>query len=840
MTHKRSALALVVVIVTTVGLVWRTASAAPANTPSARMSAERDADANCNVSHLPAETTHFRTIQAAINDPRCTGIFIFTDTYNESVTITRSLRLEGTSFQAGNLLTFIQPLGTGPAISIANGISVTLNKLQLVGGGSSTCTSAGGLVNNGLLTIEKVRVRDSYCPNGTGGILNTRVIAGVFLDVWDNVGGGESGAGGMLNTAGATFNMSGVAFLRNQHRNQATLAGTGGGISNAGVITINATSIVSNIASSGAGIFNSGAGSITLVNASIAENLAHRNGSSVPHEGAGVLINSGALRLWYTTVTDNRYRNDYSTDVLEDGPGASIYNKGGTVEVNSSIIHRKPVAQTSNGANCFGPITRTGAMIISDDSCGIAAGDPLFDPAKPFGFYSTRPLIYVPQYARPLLPNSTALNAGDMTLCNLPLLGGEDIFNSGRGSDSTCDLGSMEMPWGFATGPTPTPFATITPTPTPLPSNSCDNLLPLSTMAVASVSSDEPGALNFANFAIDGNPATYWHTGWINTVQPYPHEIVLDTKSSRVLSCLSVQSRADAPFARIKNYEIYVSADTASWGTAVRSGVLANSAQAQAIPFPPKSGRYLRLRALSAQDDSFSASAAELRVGLSVPLGSTPTPTPVGPPTSTPVVPPTATPQPAANACGPVLARDGWTLKSVSSDEPGSWNFGRLAFDGAGDSYWHTQWISSVLQYPHEIVIDLGAERTLACFSYLPRSDNSAARIKDFEFYISKDGSTWGPGVVYWSFPNGPGEARFRFPPTVGRYVRLRATNGHDNRGVAAAAELNVFAPPGVVSGQLPYVSGTDSPAVKAPQQYQTYLLIFTGKRTFLPVTSRQ
>jgi hypothetical protein len=734
------------------------------------------------------------------------------------------------------LLTFISPVNASPVLSVASGISVTLNKLQLAGGGGATCATTAGLLNNAKMYIEKVRVRDGYCPNGTGGIINNGEITGVFLDIWDNIGGASGGAGGLFNAG--TFNMSGVAILRNEMR-EASLAGNGGGITNRGVITLNAASIISNVATSGAGVFQT-AGTSTFVNASIAQNLAHRVGTQTPHRGAGVFTSGGVMRLWYATVTENRYRNDYSTSVLEDGPGVSLFaEQNALIEVNSSIVHRVPVNPGINPGNCSGAIVRTGASIASDDTCGLPVVDPQFDPVRPFGFYSTRELIYVRQYSRPLLPTSPALNAGDMAICNLPLLGGEDIFNSGRGSDSTCDLGSMEMPWGYATGPTPTPYATVTPTPTPLPANSCDNLIPRNTISVASFSSEEAGSLNYANFVNDGNPATYWHTAWINNALPFPHEIVLDTRSTRVLSCIKYLPRQDAPFNRIRDYEIYVSDSTSNWGQPVRAGVFPETEAEQSIPFPPKQGRYLRLRALSSFDGAASAAAAEIRVGLSVPISATATPTPASPPTSTPVVQPSATPQPAANACGPVIARDGWKVQSTTSEEPGSWNFARLAFDGATNSYWHTRWITGTEPYPHELVIDLGAERLLACFSYFPRSDNAVARIKDFEFYVSKDGAIWGPGVVYWSFTSGPGEARFRFAPVTARYIRLRATNSHNNDSLAAVAELNVFAPPGAVTGPLPYVAGADSPSQKAPDQYRLYLATFAGKRTYLPITAK-
>ena len=50
---------------------------------------------------------------------------------------------------------------------------------------------------------------------------------------------------------------------------------------------------------------------------------------------------------------------------------------------------------------------------------------------------------------------------------------------------------------------------------------------------------------------------------------------------------------------RIGQYEFYVSADGTNWGTAVATGTFANNAAEKEVSFTPKTGRFIRLRALS-------------------------------------------------------------------------------------------------------------------------------------------------------------------------------------------------------------------------------------------------
>ncbi|ULT71563.1 discoidin domain-containing protein [Pseudomonas sp. BC42] len=84
-----------------------------------------------------------------------------------------------------------------------------------------------------------------------------------------------------------------------------------------------------------------------------------------------------------------------------------------------------------------------------------------------------------------------------------------------------------------------------------------------------------------------------------------------------------------------------------------------------------------------------------------------------------------------ADAKGKPLPRSGWRVHSVNGKTSGIDN--SLWFvDGKPSSYWS----SGSARYPHEIIIDLGAERGFSSLNYLPRQNNDAAgNIKGYEVY---------------------------------------------------------------------------------------------------------
>ncbi len=125
--------------------------------------------------------------------------------------------------------------------------------------------------------------------------------------------------------------------------------------------------------------------------------------------------------------------------------------------------------------------------------------------------------------------------------------------------------------------------------------------IPQANWKVVSADSQETAAENGAAAnAIDGNSGTIWHTQWSGTAAPLPHEIQLDLGARYSVDSLGYLPRQDGGVnGRIGGYEIYVSDSTTTWGSPVATGTFADTATAKRVNFAAKSGRYVRLRALS-------------------------------------------------------------------------------------------------------------------------------------------------------------------------------------------------------------------------------------------------
>ena len=84
------------------------------------------------------------------------------------------------------------------------------------------------------------------------------------------------------------------------------------------------------------------------------------------------------------------------------------------------------------------------------------------------------------------------------------------------------------------------------------------------------------------------------------------------------------------------------------------------------------------------------------------------------------------------------MPRHNWKIVYADSEEV-------LAEDGGGDNaldsrpdtFWHTQWGAAKPKRPHQLVIDLGREESIAGLRYLPRQDKPNGQIRDFRVFVS-------------------------------------------------------------------------------------------------------
>ncbi|WP_412543495.1 phospholipase C, phosphocholine-specific [Longispora sp. K20-0274] len=117
---------------------------------------------------------------------------------------------------------------------------------------------------------------------------------------------------------------------------------------------------------------------------------------------------------------------------------------------------------------------------------------------------------------------------------------------------------------------------------------------------VRSVDSQETvGENGAATNAVDGNPATIWHTKWYGGNAPLPHELQLDLGASRTVTGLTYLPRQDGGAnGRIGQYEVALSTDGTTWTTAA-SGTFADDATSKTVRCWPTTARYVKLRALT-------------------------------------------------------------------------------------------------------------------------------------------------------------------------------------------------------------------------------------------------
>ena len=156
---------------------------------------------------------------------------------------------------------------------------------------------------------------------------------------------------------------------------------------------------------------------------------------------------------------------------------------------------------------------------------------------------------------------------------------------------------------------------------------------------------------------------------------------------------------------------------------------------------------------------------------------------------------------------GNVIPHTNWSLRSVDSQETDVCCYlATNAFDSNGNTFWATRWSSASPPHPHEIQIDLGAVHDVNGFRYLPRQDGQPqGNIAQYQFYVSMDGTTWGPVVATGTFPNNASEKQVTFTAKTGRYVRLRALSEVIGNPWTTVAELNVLeAGGGVPTNQPP------------------------------------
>ncbi|MCC7513582.1 MAG: discoidin domain-containing protein [Bacteroidia bacterium] len=131
-----------------------------------------------------------------------------------------------------------------------------------------------------------------------------------------------------------------------------------------------------------------------------------------------------------------------------------------------------------------------------------------------------------------------------------------------------------------------------------------------------------------ATHCIDNDTATFWHTKWQGITTPYPHEIQINLGAVYPVNGFSFLTRDNNTGGRVKNFHVYLSNDSITWGSPQAAGVLiypnpnSGAQQTAAIYFGAVNAQYIRL----VFDSSYSGihvMCAELNVFQDLSCGAT-------------------------------------------------------------------------------------------------------------------------------------------------------------------------------------------------------------------------
>jgi hypothetical protein len=149
------------------------------------------------------------------------------------------------------------------------------------------------------------------------------------------ISGGSASQGGGIDNAG-------MLTIRYSAISSNSAAGNGGGIDNSGTLTIVGSTIDNNTATSGGGIANEAGATLLATNAKIARNTT--GGSVVALDGVssdgGGVFNAGMLTLVNATVADNQ--------VLSGGTGGGLNTSGGTATLYNTLVASNTTAGQSD------------------------------------------------------------------------------------------------------------------------------------------------------------------------------------------------------------------------------------------------------------------------------------------------------------------------------------------------------------------------------------------------------------------------------------------------------------------------------------------------------------
>ncbi len=286
-----------------------------------------------------------------------------------------------------------------------------------------------------------------------------------------------------------------------------------------------------------------------------------------------------------------------------------------------------------------------------------------------------------------------------------------------------------------------------------------DNLLRIADCSSYSGKAESPWAL------IDGRRDTYWHSEWREpNASDYPHHVTIDLGADTELRGFNVCPRQASGSSRVKKLAFYLSKDGKTWADSPDCTLeMPDVDNEQTVMLPePKVAKFVKMVCL----EPITAGQKYAAVAEVTPISSA--------------------------IVGEYPPHAFFSVSYVSSDLPED-GPARNVLDGNPDTFWHTMKGVTLASFPHDIRINLGGERRMKGIVFRG-APIKAARVKDYEVYVSNDGENWGDPVARGTLSDhAERQETLFFTPATGKFIKFVALSAHDGGDSAAVAELDII-----------------------------------------------
>lgn len=325
--------------------------------------------------------------------------------------------------------------------------------LKIIGSDAKTTIVDGGGLNTVVtnnsptnVILSKLTIRNGYSQFYGGGIINAGTLTVIHSTITAN--SANYGGGGIFN-----MNMANLTIKNNSTISENGLSneyGSGGGIFNEGTLTVNRSTITANSASDGGGVCSPGG--VVVINRSTLSGNSATWGGAIDFTGGTATINNSTLSGNSATDAGGGIGNYVALTINNSTmSGNRAAAGGGILQVTGgSATFQNSIIANNSGGNCLtepDEIYSNGYNLSSDNTCSFyGLGD--MNNTKPklgkFGDHGG------PTQTIPLLPGSPAIDAGNPTGCtddkgNLLKTDQRGYARPGKyDQDKRCDIGAFE------------------------------------------------------------------------------------------------------------------------------------------------------------------------------------------------------------------------------------------------------------------------------------------------------------------------------------------------------------------------------------------------------------